>query len=205
MANHYNKFVPVDDDRQPVPLDDDEQSVQSDESYDQSEDSDNQSDNTTDTETLSSSDESEVSDDDDSSDSETDPWSTLANETIAEHKEDMTERYRELMKDDMSKQDAYKQTCAEFTSELNASFRHRYIILLKQIRLLRKDPTYKKIDQTAKRMRLEDAMDQEESLEMAVKQRQVLLARILKEWNISLDSESDDDSDLSDDNEDNDD
>ncbi len=197
MANHYNKVVPVDDD---------EQSVQSGESLTE------QSDDTTDTETMSSSDDSELSDDEsselsdeDSSDSETNPWYTLVNDTIDEHRKDMTVRYRELMKDDMSKQDAYKQTSTEFASELNASFRHRYIILLKQIRLLRKDPTFKKIDQTAKRMRLEDEMDQEESLEMAVKQRQVLLARILKEWNISLDSESDDDSDLSDDNEDNDD
>ncbi len=160
----------------------------------ESEDSsaDNSTDHDSDSESVQSTDQSEQSDTD-SSDSETDPWSTLVNEVIDEHKEDMTERYRELLSDDMSRQEAYKQTCAEFMSEMNASFRDKYIDLLKRIRLLKKDTTYKKIDQTAKRLRLEDDMDQDEALEMAVKQRQVLLGRILKEWNIPLDSEDEND------------
>ncbi len=140
--------------------------------------------------TTASSSESEMSDDD-SSDPDVDPWYTLVNETMDEHREDMNERYRELI-DDVSKKAAYKQTCAEFASALNATFRRRYIILLKRIRVLKKDPTYKKIAQTVKRLHLEDEMDEEEALELAVKHRKLLLERIFEDWELPLDSDDED-------------
>ncbi len=182
--NIYNKDAPVDE-------------TSSEESSEES-----SPDSSFESDTTSSPDESEMSDDD-SSDSEVDPWYTLVNETIDEHRKDMNERYRELI-GDVSKKAAYKQTCTEFASELNATFRHRYIILLKRIRVLKKDPTYKKIAQTVKRMRLEDEMDEEEALEMAVKQRKVLLQRIFEEWDIPLDSDGNDDDDPDDDDDDSD-
>ena len=142
----------------------------------------------------SSSDESEWSDSDSDSDtdeSEGNPWSILVDESFDEHKEAMKERYRELM-EDMSKKAAYKQTVKEFASEMTDAFQQNYINLLKRIRRLKRDPTYKKIDQTAKRMRLDDDMDKEEAEASAVYMRRVLLTRELKQWTLPLDDEDTD-------------
>ncbi len=60
---------------------------------------------------------------------------------------------------------------------------------------LKKDPTYRKINDTAKRLRIEDDMDWEESIDAAVSKRKVLLARVLENWEMEDDSESDSDDD----------
>ncbi len=152
-------------------------------------------------------DDSSLSDDSESESDdaqEDDPWSALVDDVFDEYHTSLTERYRELVADGMSKKSALKQTCREFSSDLNQSFRDKYIVLLKRIQLLKKDPTYKKINETAKRMRLEDDMDQEEALDQAVERRKILLARILDQWDPSLSLDSDDDGD-SDDHDDDDD
>ena len=71
--------------------------------------------------------------------------------------------------------------------------------------MLKKDPTYKKINETAKRMRLDDDMDRAEALELAVETRKILLARIMDEWDPCLSLESEDDDTDDDDDEDDDD
>jgi len=96
--------------------------------------------------------------------------------------------------ENLSKKDAYKETCKEFASEMNDTFQQKYINLLKRIRALKRDPTYKQIDQTAKRMRLDDEdMDHNEAQAMAVYNRRLLLARVLNQWKLPLDDEDTDD------------
>ncbi len=146
-------------------------------------------------------DDSSLSDDSESGSDdaeEDDPWSALVDDVFDEYHTSLTERYREMVADGTSKKSALKQTRRELSSDMNESFRDKYIVLLKRMQLLKKDSTYKKINETAKRMRLEDDMDQEEALTQAVERRKILLARILDKWDPSLSLDSDDDGDSDD-------
>ena len=62
---------------------------------------------------------------------------------------------------------------------------------------MKRDPTYKKIAQTAQRLRIEDEMDYEEAVTQAAENRKLLITRTLQQWTPSLsDDEDTDESEL---------
>jgi hypothetical protein len=137
---------------------------------------------------------------------ENDPWQILVTEVFDSYRAQMKRRVKRLKNGcDFSGKEAKEQTRVEFTPKLNQTFREKYIAFLKRMRSLRKDSTYKKIADTANRLRVEDDMDWEESIEEAVIRRKLLLARVLDDWNLDFeddDGHDDDDDDEDDDNDD---
>ncbi len=136
----------------------------------------------------SCSDHSESSDDDD----EVDPWEAIVDEVFDLHRAQMKRRVHEIQNEEnISKEKAHKLMRKELSHELNQTFRDRYTMFLKRVQSLKRDTTYQKINDTAKRLRMEDDMDWEESIEEAVNKRKVLLARELTKWKLEDTSDSD--------------
>lgn len=164
------------------------------------EDSDDESNSSPDTSedesSTSTDDESEDNmddDDEDAEEDETDPWEEFI-QTVHEHyQEDMDEAVADLMqRDGISKGDAVHEVYENYLPRLNKRLRGLLVKFMCHARELKQDPTYKKIVQTAKRLRDEDDMDYEESVTQAAEARKVLITRTLKQW--EPDSSDEDDS-----------
>ena len=141
----------------------------------------------------SGTDEDSTEDEDNDNEEEQDPWFDIIDEVFEDHRDEMDEKYDELLKD-MSKKKAARKVVKELSKPLTETLQKRFTSVLRKIHLWRKDPTYKKIKETAKHMQLEYDMDIDESLQQAVERRKVLLTRELNEYtpNFPSDTEADD-------------
>ncbi len=140
--------------------------------------------------------ESEEDEDDDEVD-EDDPWVKWVEDVFQQYEEPMKERMAELMNDtEMSKGDAQDAVLEEFLPRMNHELQHKLVDFSHLRHHFKSDPTYTKIMETAKRGRMEEDMDWEESLTYAAEVRKLLLYRILQKWAPKLDDEdSSEDSD----------
>ena len=128
---------------------------------------------------------------DDSDATENDPWYHLVCEVHDSHGAEMMARRREIEKEEnLSKKDAHKQMHKEFLPTLTQTFREKYVNFLKKARSLNKDMTHRQIKDTAGRLRDDDQMDWEESIEEAARKRKLLLARELKKWTLGSGGDS---------------
>jgi len=134
--------------------------------------------------------------DDEASEEEADddPWATWANTIIQQFEEPMKDRVREL-ENEYLPVNAQDLVWEEYLAAMNKRLQKVLIGFLNLHHRLRKDPTYQKIVDTAKRAREEDEMDFEESVTHAVKRRKLLLDRVLEQWKPDLTEEEHEDSD----------
>ncbi len=112
-----------------------------------------------------------------------DPWEDWVDSTLEQFQQHMKKRVAELMTaDGMDLAEAKKTTSDELLPEMNKELRKKFLAFLKLGRRLKMNSTYQKIIATARRIRLHDNMDWEESVTYAVKSRKLLLDRVLQRW-----------------------
>ncbi len=112
-----------------------------------------------------------------------DPWEDWVDSTLEQFQQRMEKRVAELMTaNGMGLAEAQKTTSEELLPEMNKELRKKFLAFLKLGHRLKMNSTYQKIMSTARRIRLDDDMDWEESVTYAVKSRKLLLDRVLQRW-----------------------
>jgi len=113
---------------------------------------------------------------------EDDPWADWADAVIHQYQEPMEDRVAELVDEkELPISNAQEIVYGEFLPAMNKCLQNMVVNFSNLNHRLKKDPTWKKIMETAKRAREDDDMDHEESVTHAVKRRKLLLDRVL-EW-----------------------
>ena len=149
--------------------------------------------------TESPNDDSEVEDDTESEeeeDDDDDPWEEWVEEVFQHSQEAMKEKMASLVDStEMSPEEARDVVFEQFLPCMNKQLQNKLVDFSHLRHLFKSDPTFNKIMETAKRGRIEEDMDWEESLTHAAEQRKLLLDRILRRWTPNLEEHSDEDSD----------
>jgi hypothetical protein len=130
---------------------------------------------------------------DDDDDEEEDPWSDFAETVFAHYQQNMRYAVENLVeRDDMSREEAEREVYEGYLPRMNKRLRGLLVTFMCHTREMRRDPTYKKIVQTAQRLRVEDDMDYEESVtQAAAEMRKVLITRTLRQWTPVLSDDED--------------
>lgn len=124
-----------------------------------------------------------------------DPWMDMADEAIDKYHQDMVDAIAALLNEGrVSVNEARREVYEKYLSRVTRRMRHLLIQFICHSRKMRRDPTYRKIMDTAQRLRDEDFMDYEESVTYAVSKRKLLLERLLRKQ-LNSDNEDDDDVD----------
>lgn len=163
-------------------------------SYNEEDSEDFQSDD--DTEGESTYTDEDTGEDSDEENDDFDPWSDVVDETFDQHLDDMEDKYKELMEDTTEKK-ALNNVVKVMSRQLTETLQEKVVKVLKSMHYWRKDSTCVKIMETARRMRIEDDMDWDESIEQAVERRKVLLSRELNRYTPNLSTDTDDDEEKS--------
>ncbi len=131
---------------------------------------------------------------------EDDPWEGWVDSTFEQFHQRMKKRVGELTSTSgLDLAEAQKKTAEELLPQMNKELRKKFLEFLKLGYRLKRDSTYQKIMNTAKRIRLDDEMDWEESVTYAAKTRKLLLDRVLQRWISNWGDEADDSDDEDDD------
>ncbi len=131
-----------------------------------------------------------------------DPWEDWVDSTLEQFRQRTNKRVAELMTaNGMGLTEARKTTSEELLPEMNKELRKKFLAFLKLGHRLKMTSTYKKIMDTARRIRLDDGMDWEESVTYAVKSRKLLLDRVLQQWTLDWGDDTDNSDDESDEDE----
>ena len=138
--------------------------------------------------------EDETEDDDDETDdeeTEDDPWANWVNTIFQQYQEPMVERVATLEATGVESGDAQHRAFEEYLQPMNKELQKKFVQFTNLSHLFKKDPTYKKIMDTARRGREQDEMDWHESVTYATDKRNLLLNRVLQAYtpDLSMDAE----------------
>jgi len=138
-------------------------------------------------------DDSEVEDDTESEEEDDDdPWEDWVEEVFQHYQEAMKEKAASLVDStEMSAEEARDVVLEQCLPSMNTQLQHKLVDFSYLRHLFRSDSTFNKIMETAKRARIEEDMDWEESLTHAAETRKLLLDRILRRWTPNMEDHSD--------------
>jgi hypothetical protein len=122
------------------------------------------------------------------------PWSDWIEDVFGYYQQDMRDAVADLVEhDDISRDQAECEVYEDYLPRMNKRLRGKLVKFMCHTREMKRDPTYKKIVQTAQRLRIEDEMDYEEAVTQAAENRKLLITRTLQQWTPSLSDDEDTD------------
>ena len=124
---------------------------------------------------------------------EANPWMRMVEETMQIHKAAFQEIKMNLTQSGLDEETAGETAYSNILPELQKELETIYLQRLQWIQRLKKDPVHKKIMQTKNALVNDDHFDPEEAMEAAVKKRQFLIKRHLKDYSFTEDSDGEED------------
>ncbi|KAL9962342.1 hypothetical protein ACROYT_G031436 [Oculina patagonica] len=123
-----------------------------------------------------------------------DPWDKLREESIIDLKSSLVEQVEQYLTQGLSKEDAKFQASTLLLPAYRKRLRLLYLHYLKWYRVLKTDPTHKKVMTTLRSFMEDDEMDFAEAAEAAINKRKYLLNRLFQYNDVCKEnlSESDD-------------
>ena len=121
-----------------------------------------------------------------------DPWIPMV-EAMQKHKAAFQEMKMNLTHSVLDEQTTGETAYTNILPELQKELKSTYLQRLQWMQQLKKDPVHKKIMQTKDAFVNDDDFDPEEAMEAAVNKRKFLINRCLKDYNLTEDSDDEED------------